>query len=89
MVYFPKSTLGTGVGRVNFTRTQKAANALLGQQGDDLASFVLSRADIGVPGEAIARQLGEATDEVIVVSGQAVRDWIKQFRADRDQAGAA
>lgn len=71
---------------MDLTRTQKMADALLRQQGTDLVTFVTSRAELDVPGAAIARQLAEATGDVIVITDQAMRDWIKQFRDEREPA---
>lgn len=73
---------------MNLTRAQRSADAYLRQQGTDIVRFVLDRDDLEVPGEAIARQLREATRGVTDVSGQTVRDWIRQFRQD-DAAAVA
>lgn len=68
------------------TPTQRLADALLRAKGSTLVDFVIERADLGVPGEAIARQLAEHTDGEVTVTGQAIRTWTAAFRAERGAA---
>lgn len=66
---------------MEMTPYQRVADALLRTQGTTLAIFILDQADEGVPGEVIARKLSDRTDGAVDVTGQAVRNWIKDFRA--------
>lgn len=70
---------------MKLTRYQRVADALLRTQGTTLQIFVLDQADEGVPAELVARKLADRTDGAVAVSGQAVRDWTKQFRADEKE----
>lgn len=65
---------------MKLTPYQRLADTLLRDSGDNLVSWVMDQAREGVPGEVIARKLRERTDDSVDVSGQTVRNWIKQFR---------
>jgi hypothetical protein len=71
---------------VHMTRYQRAADALLRMQDTTLVDFLLDQADEGVPGEVIARKLRDRTEGAIDVTGEAVRNWIKRFREERQVA---
>lgn len=73
---------------MKLTRMQRAADAYLRQRGTDLATFLAVRAQLDVPGAAIARQLREETAGVIDVTDQTIREWIRHLDVDR-RAGAA
>lgn len=64
------------------TPLQRAADQLLRAGSDDvgLEEWLAARVQLNVAGEEIARQLAEATDGAITVTGQAIRNWIRQFR---------
>lgn len=54
------------------TMTQKLATVLL---GSDLETFVVSRKDAGLSWRLIARDLREATDSQVDVTGQTLQNW--------------
>jgi hypothetical protein len=65
---------------LELTSYQKVADALLRTQGTTLPIVVLDLADQNVPLRHIARHLFDRTDGAIDVTGQAVKNWIDQFR---------